>query len=194
MCPSLASRTSSLTSTGEQSFIGGPVAYKVLPRSAFATLQTGIFPVYFGLQTALPLVLAITFPGVRNSLGRSGTGFAGVMDVVNRSAVLVPLATMFLSGLSNLIYFGPATTAAMRERKHQGTAPLSHDRYVAILLTRSRRDERWQEGLRPCASFSRDAEVEQKVRNATWCFLSRQYVRSTGNNVVWCDLDRDTLI
>lgn len=97
------------------------MAYKVLPRSAFATLQTGIFPVYFSIQTALPIVLALTFPGVRTAMARSESGFKGAMELANRPDVLIPLATMFLTGLSNLVYFGPATTTVMRERKHQGT-------------------------------------------------------------------------
>ena len=85
----------------------------------FSQLQQKIFPVYFGLQTGLPLILALTYPAVK---GLSGTasGLLGTFDVVNRWNVLVPVATMFLTGLTNVVYIGPATTKVMIERKHQG--------------------------------------------------------------------------
>ncbi len=72
------------------------------------------------MQTALPVVLALTFPGTFVAGGRTDSGFGGTMQEKNRYSVLIPLGTMFLTGLVNLIYFGPATTSVMRERKHQG--------------------------------------------------------------------------
>lgn len=104
----------------EQSFIGGVIAFKVLPRPQFSTLQQGIFPVYFTMQTALPAILALTFPGRSSVLGMSEYGISGVLSQDNRYSVLVPLATMFVTALANLVYFGPTTTKIMRERKHQG--------------------------------------------------------------------------
>jgi len=103
-----------------QSFIGGIVAFRVLARPAFATLQSGLFPVYFTMQTVLPAVLALTYPGTQTLTRSVQSGPAGVMAEQNRWSVLVPFATMFLGGLSNLLVIGPATTACMRERKHQG--------------------------------------------------------------------------
>ena len=35
------------------SFVGGPVAFKVLPRQQFGTLQSKLFPIYFSLQSLL---------------------------------------------------------------------------------------------------------------------------------------------
>jgi hypothetical protein len=45
-----------------QSFIAGTAAYRILPRPQFSTLQSALFQTYF-MQTALPLILAFTFPG-----------------------------------------------------------------------------------------------------------------------------------
>ena len=117
-----------------QSFIAGVQAYRVLPRPQFATLQSALFPIYFSMQTALPVALALTFPGSTipaqlssttstTSWGVSHTagGFAGVFELSNRWTVLMPLATIFVTSLVNLIYVGPTTTKVMRERKHQET-------------------------------------------------------------------------
>ena len=73
------------------------------------------------MQTALPLVLAITFPGKRTAIGRVPSSIHGLLDPSLRTHVLVPLATMFVTGLANLIYIGPKTTQIMRQRKHQET-------------------------------------------------------------------------
>ncbi|KAF5873674.1 uncharacterized protein Bfra_005138 [Botrytis fragariae] len=103
-----------------QSFVNGIVAYKSLPRPQFSVLQQNIFPIYFGIQTALPAVLAITYPGSRTHLG-TVSGISGTLAEVNRWSVMVPLATMFVTGLANLVVIGPATTRIMKERKHQET-------------------------------------------------------------------------
>jgi len=86
------------------------------------------------MQTALPVVLALTFPGTSLAVGRTDSGFGGTMQERNRYSVLIPLGAMFLTGLVNLVYFGPATTSVMRERKHQGKIqsylsgrPLTHE-------------------------------------------------------------------
>ena len=99
------------------------MAYKALPRPQFSSLQQAIFPVYFSLQTALPVVLALTYPGEKSSLISSSTpaGLGGFLAEKNRISVLVPLVTVFASSLANLLVIGPATTRIMRERKHQGT-------------------------------------------------------------------------
>ncbi|KAK3083594.1 hypothetical protein LTR53_020128, partial [Teratosphaeriaceae sp. CCFEE 6253] len=46
-----------------QTFLNGPVAFTALPRAQFSTLQQAIFPPYFSFQTALPVILALTWPG-----------------------------------------------------------------------------------------------------------------------------------
>lgn len=93
------------------------MAFKALPRPQFSTLQQKIFPVYFGIQTALPVILALTYPGTK-PLGASG--LSGAFADVNRWSVAVPILTTLVAGLANLIFIGPATTNIMKERKHQG--------------------------------------------------------------------------
>ncbi|EME48778.1 hypothetical protein DOTSEDRAFT_67725 [Dothistroma septosporum NZE10] len=109
-----------------QTFLAGPLAFKALPRPQFSTLQQAIFPPYFGFQTVLPLVLAVTWPGEKiveaGGLGaRSNAGWIGLLEQQNRWIGLVPIATMFLTSLANLLVLGPATTKVMKERKHQET-------------------------------------------------------------------------
>lgn len=103
-----------------QSFVGGIVAFKALTRPQFSQLQQKIFPIYFSLQSALPVVLALTYPASRTPLGTVG-GLIGVLADVNRWTVLVPLATMFVTSVVNLVLIGPATTKIMRDRKVQET-------------------------------------------------------------------------
>lgn len=103
-----------------QSFIAGVQAYRVLPRPQFATLQSALFPIYFSMQTALPIVMAITYPGERSAVGNTNIGLSGVLAEVNRFGVLLPLVTIFATSAANLAIIGPATTKCMRERKHQG--------------------------------------------------------------------------
>ncbi|KAA6407898.1 MAG: hypothetical protein FRX48_08249 [Lasallia pustulata] len=104
-----------------QSFVGGIVAYKALPRPQFSSLQQAIFPIYFSMQTALPVVLALTVPGEMTPLGRTPSGLGGFLAEKNRTGVLVPILTTFATSLTNLLFIGPATTRIMRERKHQET-------------------------------------------------------------------------
>jgi hypothetical protein len=117
-----------------QSFIAGVQAYRVLPRPQFSTLQSALFPIYFSMQTTLPVVLALTFPGSTHGTQISSTtsttswgvshtagGLAGIFEPTNRWPVLIPLATIFITSLVNLVYVGPTTTKVMKERKHQET-------------------------------------------------------------------------
>ena len=68
------------------------------------------------VQTVLPTVLALNYPGSRGT----PSSIQGVFAEVNRWSVLVPLGTMFLSGLVNMLYIGPETARVMKLRKHQG--------------------------------------------------------------------------
>ena len=99
-----------------QSFVGGIVAFKALPRPQFSSLQQKIFPVYFGIQTVLPVVLALTYPGTPGA----PSSLSGTFAEPNRWSVLVPVATMFVTSFFNMTIIGPATTRVMKERKHQG--------------------------------------------------------------------------
>jgi hypothetical protein len=103
------------------SFIAGVTAYKVLPRPQFATLQSALFPIYFSMQTALPLILALTFSGGRTAISRIPSSISGVLDPSLRTHVFTPLTIVLVTGLANLVYVGPKTTSIMRERKHQET-------------------------------------------------------------------------
>jgi hypothetical protein len=109
-----------LTRCLPKSFVGGIVAFKALPRPQFSSLQQKIFPIYFSLQTALPVVLALTYPGAKAPFS-TPSSLAGTFAEVNRWSVLAPLATVFVTSLINMVVVGPATTNIMRERKHQGT-------------------------------------------------------------------------
>ena len=103
-----------------QSFIAGPVAYKALPRPQFSSLQKAIFPFYFSLQSALPVILALTYPGNNSVLASSASSLQGCLDKSNRYNVLLPILVMTAMNLTNLLVLGPATTRIMKERKHQG--------------------------------------------------------------------------
>jgi hypothetical protein len=100
-----------------QTFIGGSVAFRTLERPQFATLQKGLFPIYFSLQTFLPAVTALTFPSTR-------IGSSGLRDLLaeeNRFVALVPLSITLLSGLTNIIYFSPLVSETMDQRYRQET-------------------------------------------------------------------------
>lgn len=103
-----------------QTFMGGPLAFKALPRPQFSTLQQAIFPPFFALQTALPVVLALTWPGENTVMGRQGEGWRGLTEGGGLWSGLVPIGIMFGTSLLNLVVLGPATTKVMKERKHQG--------------------------------------------------------------------------
>ncbi|KAJ5986151.1 hypothetical protein N7451_010516 [Penicillium sp. IBT 35674x] len=99
-----------------QSFVGGVVAFRALPRPQFASLQSAIFPVYFSLQTALPVAVALTA-----SAGGSALGLSGLMAPENRYNTTLPLAAVAIAGLVNNVVLRPITIKTMRERKHQET-------------------------------------------------------------------------
>lgn len=107
-----------------QSFIGGIVAYRALPRPQFSSLQQAIFPIYFSMQTALPVILALTYPGERTAMAFRASSLSGVLEKQNILHVLTPLVAMFVTSLANLVAVGPATTRIMKERKHQGNVTI----------------------------------------------------------------------
>ena len=71
------------------SFIGSPIAFKVLPRQQFGLLQSKLFPIYFSLQSALNGVCLLT--------------------TSNRNARIIFLIGL-VSGVINLTVVGPWTT------------------------------------------------------------------------------------
>ena len=102
-----------------QSFIAGIVSFRALPRAQFATLQSALFPIYFSMQSALPIVMALTFPAARTAIGSTPSGIAGVLHRSNRLHVLAPLVIIFSTGMTNVLVLEPATTKTMRQRKSQ---------------------------------------------------------------------------
>ncbi|GAM86351.1 hypothetical protein ANO11243_043650 [Dothideomycetidae sp. 11243] len=109
-----------------QSFIAGPVAFKALPRALFGRLQQAMTPVFFAIQTTLPILMALTYPGER-LIGsgaaqlRAASGLTGVADNANRMHIALPLLAMFITSAVNLVVLGPATTRTMQQRHHQET-------------------------------------------------------------------------
>ncbi|KAI4176531.1 MAG: hypothetical protein LQ348_005980 [Seirophora lacunosa] len=97
------------------------LAFKALPRAQFSSLQSAIFPIYFGLQAVLPALLALTYPAAKSLAGPSQSGVTGFFAEQNRLDVLVPIATTFAINVANLTYIGPKTTKIMKLRKHQET-------------------------------------------------------------------------
>ncbi|KAF2875613.1 hypothetical protein BDV95DRAFT_485004 [Massariosphaeria phaeospora] len=107
-----------LGSTLFQSFIGGIIAFRVLPRPQFSTLQKSTFPPYFILQSVSSLILFLTYP--------SPTGFRALLPNQHAQSSSDRLAftlitTMLVTGVVNYVYVGPQTTEVMRLRKHQET-------------------------------------------------------------------------
>ncbi|KAI1500684.1 hypothetical protein F5X99DRAFT_385122 [Biscogniauxia marginata] len=105
-------------------FINSVTSIKVLERPQFAILQRALFPTYFGIQTAGPVLLALTYPGssvLRTALDGTTTSssIAGVLHSSNRWGVLVPLVTVFATGLVNLAYLLPETNKVTAKRREQ---------------------------------------------------------------------------
>ena len=78
-----------------------------------------LFPVYFAMQSALPVLLALTYPGSGHPFG-ARAGLAGVLARGNRWSVLAPLAGAWLCAVVNWGVVGPLTTGVMEERRVQG--------------------------------------------------------------------------
>ncbi|KAJ4425014.1 hypothetical protein N0V82_000296 [Gnomoniopsis sp. IMI 355080] len=97
--------------------VGTIIQFKTLPRLQFSNLQTKTFPWYFGLQTSLPVILAVTLPG-RGPFG-AGAGIYGLLDASNRWGTLIPLTTAFVTGLANWVYLLPASKACIAQRRAQ---------------------------------------------------------------------------
>jgi hypothetical protein len=98
--------------------MGGIIAFRALPRAQFSTLQKATFPPYFVLQTALPVLMTLTYPsplGLRALLPTSAT------QTSTDSLAMTLIGTMFVTAVANLVYVGPETTRIMGLRKHQET-------------------------------------------------------------------------
>ena len=78
-----------------------------------------LFPVYFAMQSTLPILLALTYPGSAHPFGAGG-GLAGVLARGNRWSVFAPLAGALVCAVVNWGVVGPMTTGVMEERRGQG--------------------------------------------------------------------------
>lgn len=94
--------------------------FKTLERPQFSAVQSKLFPIYFSLQTAAPVVLAITHPGNSSLLSLDG-----LLSSENKWTALAPIATMFTTAVVNLVVLLPATTDIMAKRRLQGKEALS---------------------------------------------------------------------
>ncbi|KAI5838939.1 hypothetical protein DFP73DRAFT_562699 [Morchella snyderi] len=97
-----------------QTFISGVVAYRALPRPMFSQLQQKALPVFFTLQSILPVALLATHPT------------ASAVSLLSTSSpyfynTTIPIMVTLSSSLMNLFIVGPATTKIMKERRIQET-------------------------------------------------------------------------
>ncbi|KAM0346459.1 hypothetical protein ACHAPU_005524 [Fusarium lateritium] len=106
-----------LGTTFFHSFINGIVTFKTVDRASFSAIQQKLFPIYFGLQTVLPGVLALTFPG--NSLIGLANGPAGLVSEFARYHSLLPITLMAVTGALNLTVLLPLTMDVMKQRRGQ---------------------------------------------------------------------------
>ncbi|KAI5309652.1 hypothetical protein KEM55_002737 [Ascosphaera atra] len=97
-------------------FVSSIVSYKTLEKPTFGKLQGQMFPIYFKMQAALPVVVALTYPGVRTIVDSIAPGIAGVLDERNRCSTLIPLATVFVTAVTNLVCFMPKAAKIKAER------------------------------------------------------------------------------
>ncbi|GAA5885168.1 hypothetical protein JCM6882_007258 [Rhodosporidiobolus microsporus] len=88
------------------SFIGGPVAYKSIPRVQFGHLQAALFPKFFALQSTASFVL----------LGLYGKAGRLTKAAWRNDKNLWLLAAMAVSGVANWAVVGPWTSGVMKRR------------------------------------------------------------------------------
>ncbi|KAK2481784.1 hypothetical protein H9L39_07423 [Fusarium oxysporum f. sp. albedinis] len=106
-----------LGTTFFHTFINGIVMFRTVDRPSFSAIQQKLFPIYFGLQTVLPGVLALTYPG--NTLIGLSNGPAGLVSEFARWHSLLPISIMALTGAVNLLVFLPLTVEVMKQRRGQ---------------------------------------------------------------------------
>lgn len=82
------------------------------------------------MQTALPVVVALTA-----SRGGQSLGLSGLVAPENRLNTFLPMATVAITGLINMFVLRPLTTKTMRERKHQGEDYLLFTPFFFLFLS-----------------------------------------------------------
>lgn len=106
--------------------------FKAVDRANFSAIQQKLFPIYFGLQTVLPGVLALTFPG--NTLIGLSNGPAGLVSEFARYHSLLPITLMAVTGALNLTVLLPLTMDVMKQRRGQGMSICISCYLCAILI------------------------------------------------------------
>ncbi|CAI1778823.1 hypothetical protein SEUBUCD646_0P03660 [Saccharomyces eubayanus] len=81
------------------SYVAAPIAFKVLEKEQFSALQNKIFPYFFQMQAASPVILALTAP------------------IALTAAPLTSLVVASVSGLTNLFWLLPWTHRVKELRK-----------------------------------------------------------------------------
>ena len=84
------------------------VCFQALPRPAFVRLQQRLFPLYFGIQTFLLSLTAITYPA------------HGLFSLAQSKADWIPFVVSGVAAGLNCLQYGPLTERAMIERDEQG--------------------------------------------------------------------------
>ncbi|KAH7318109.1 hypothetical protein B0I35DRAFT_478646 [Stachybotrys elegans] len=100
-----------------QSFLLTKIAFQALPRPAFVSLQKRLFPVYFGVQSLLIALTAVTFP-----LGPSA--------LLHRRADWIPLVAAAVPAALNLIVYGPMTRRIMLQRAQPVPKPAEQEQLL----------------------------------------------------------------
>ncbi|KAJ2897782.1 mitochondrial outer membrane protein [Zalerion maritima] len=101
------------------SFINGIVMFRTLERPQFASVQNKLFPIYFGMQASLPVLLSLTYPGGASPTFGASSSIPGVFDSGNTWTVLAPFATMLLTSGLNLGVLLPMVNKTMGKRYQQ---------------------------------------------------------------------------
>ncbi len=99
-------------------FIGGPVAYKTLPRQTFGNLQNALFKVYFPLTTGLTALLLGIFAKHNPVVTQRPTE---ILHPVTYQAFT--LLTSAVAGAVNWLYLGPKTSEIMYRRREWSMSP-----------------------------------------------------------------------
>ncbi|KAK5634889.1 hypothetical protein RRF57_010601 [Xylaria bambusicola] len=92
-----------------QTFLVTKICYTSLPRSAFATLQKRLFPIYFRSQSLLLLLTIVTIPS------------QGPLTLIANRAAWIPFTIAGATATLNWWIYGPRTRELMIERVHQET-------------------------------------------------------------------------
>ncbi|BGP18981.1 hypothetical protein JCM10213_002599 [Rhodosporidiobolus nylandii] len=114
------------------SFLGGPIAYKTLPRAQFGNLQAALFPKFFAIQSLSSAALLALTHRVK------GLNLERVKGDKQLWALLVMLAT----GVGNWAVVGPWTSRVMKRRHrkeriegHEYNDPAASDSMRALNST-----------------------------------------------------------